>query len=606
MAGIINILPDNVANQIAAGEVIQRPSSVVKELIENSIDAEADSITVVVKDAGKTLIQVIDNGKGMSETDARICWERHATSKIKSANDLFAIQTMGFRGEALASIAAISEVQLKTRQDPEEVGTQIRISGSKIVSNDPAACPKGTNISVKNLFFNVPARRKFLKTNSTELRHIINEIHHIALSHPSIEFSLLHNNSQIFNLPKTSLRQRIINVMGKNLNQSLINLRSETSLVNISGFIGKPEYAKKTYGEQFFFVNGRYIRHPYFHKAVLQAYEQILHPDAIPAYIIFFEMDTNKIDINIHPTKTEIKFEDEKAIWQILNAVVRESIGKHNLSPSLSFDKEGIIDIPVLRKNTEISAPKININQDYNPFKEEIHSEKSHAGYYREERNQNWEALFQGNNKNGKTEKFLPEDKTTIEAKQGSGRFMQLKNRYILTPVRSGLMVIDQKRAHERIIYEKALKSQSENKIPSQKLLFPEMIELNAPDFVTFVEIKQAINKLGFETEEFGKNSIIVNGTPETVKNSDIKTIIDEILEEYKSLESDTSLKMVDKLARSLARASAIPYGKVLENEEMQILVDQLFACANPNYSPVGKPVINIIRTEEIEKILKS
>ncbi|MGC9341577.1 MAG: DNA mismatch repair endonuclease MutL [Bacteroidales bacterium] len=608
MTGIINILPDSVANQIAAGEVIQRPASVVKELIENSVDAGSSSITVIVKDAGKTLIQVIDNGAGMTENDARICWERHATSKIMDANDLFSIQTKGFRGEALASIAAISEVSLKTRPEDQEVGTHIKISGSKILSNEPVGCPKGSNFNIKNLFFNVPARRKFLKSNATELRHIINEIYHVALAHPSIEFSLFHNNSQVFSIPRSGLRQRIINIMGKNLNQSLINLNSETSLVNISGFIGKPEYAKKTYGEQFFFVNGRYIRHPYFHKAVLKAYEQILHPDAIPAYFIFFETDPDKIDVNIHPTKTEIKFEDEQAIWQILQAVVKESIGKNNLSPSLNFDNEGIIDIPVLKKDTSVSTPRVNINPDYNPFKEETIASRrpDTSKLYQKERNENWESVFHGIRRE---EEQMEKEDTSLSTNENDlapfDRFMQLKSRFILTPVKSGLMIIDQKRAHERVLYEQVLQRRKENKFPSQKLLFPEAIELNASDFVTFLDIKDAIAELGFDISEFGKNSIIVNGIPDTVKNSDIKSLIEEILEEYKSLGADTGSRMIENLARSVAKASAIPYGKVLEMKEMRDLFDQLFACGNPNHSPTGKPVISIIRIEEIEKSLK-
>jgi DNA mismatch repair protein MutL len=606
MTGIINILPDSVANQIAAGEVIQRPASVVKELIENSVDAGALSVTVITKDAGKTLIQVIDNGSGMSENDARICWERHATSKIKDAGDLFTIQTKGFRGEALASIAAIAEVSLKTRQEHEEVGTHIQISGSKILSNEPVGCPKGSNFSIKNLFYNVPARRKFLKSNATELRHIINEIYHVALAHPSVEFSLFHNNSQVFSLPRTGLRQRIINIMGKSLNHSLINLNSETTLVNISGFIGKPEFAKKTFGEQFFFVNGRYIRHPYFHKAVLKAYEQILHPDAIPSYFIYFETDPDKIDVNIHPTKTEIKFEDEQAIWQILQAVVKESIGRNNLSPSLNFDNEGVIDIPVLKKDTTVSFPRVNLNPDYNPFDEEAPPTRS-AEFYQGDRSENWEALFHGlKKKEENTERMEMTESTEEPGFTLSDRFMQLKSRYILTPVKSGLMIIDQKRAHERILYERVLKRKKENKFASQKLLFPETIELNASDFVTFLEIKNAIQELGFDIGEFGKSSIIVNGIPDTVKNSDIKSLIEEILEEYKSLGTDTGKKMEENLARLVAKASAIPYGKVLESKEMRELFDQLFACENPNHSPAGKSVLSIIRTEEIEKSLKS
>ncbi|MFW5821543.1 MAG: DNA mismatch repair endonuclease MutL, partial [Bacteroidota bacterium] len=550
MSGIINILPDNVANQIAAGEVIQRPASVVKELIENAVDANADSISIIVKDAGKTLIQIIDNGHGMTETDARLCWERHATSKIRSADDLFSIQTKGFRGEALASIGAIAEVVLKTRTEEEEVGTNIRISGSKILSNEPVACPKGTNFSVKNLFFNVPARRKFLKTNSTELRHIIHEIQHVALAHHGIEFSLYHNDSSIFHLPKAGRRQRIINILGKNLNQSLIPVESETSLVKINGFIGKPEYAKKTFGEQYFFVNGRYIRHPYFHKALMQAYENILHPDAIPAYFIYFEIDPDKIDVNIHPTKTEVKFEDEKAIWQILLAVVRESIGKNNLSPSLSFDNKGAVNIPVLRKDTMVSPPEININPEFNPFEQEKQNSRNINDFYRKERSQDWEALFHGESKHEGSFEKDPEDENSVYHE--TGRFLQLKNKYILAPVKSGLMVIDQKRAHERILYEKALKGRDKSKSPSQKLLYPETIELNTSDFVTFVNINECIYELGFDIGEFGKNTIIVNGIPETVKNSDIKTLIEKILEEYKSLGTDTGTRMMEDVARSV------------------------------------------------------
>ena len=604
MTGIINILPDTVANQIAAGEVIQRPASVVKELVENAVDANADSISIIVKDAGKTLIQIIDNGHGMSETDARLCWERHATSKIKSADDLFAIQTKGFRGEALASIAAISEVILKTRTEEDELGTKIRINGSKILLNEPVACPKGTNFSVRNLFFNVHARRKFLKTNSTELRHIIHEIQHVALAHPGIEFSLYHNDSSIFHLPRCGRRQRIINVLGKNLNQSLIPLESETSLIKISGFIGKPEYARKTFGEQYFFVNGRYIRHPYFHKAVMQAYENILHPDAIPSYFIYFETDPDKIDVNIHPTKTEIKFEDEQAIWQILHAVVRESIGKNNLSPSLSFDNEGIVDIPVLRKDTEITPPGINLNPEFNPFKEEKYLSRNISDFQRQERKQDWETLFQNDSKKEESTEFPGESNDKLFRE--TSRFLQLKNKYILTPVKSGLMIIDQKRAHERILYEQALQNRGKSKFPSQKLLYPETIELNTSDFVTFVKINEYISELGFDIREFGKNSLIVNGVPETVKNSDIKVLIDEILEEYKALGKDTGTKMIENVAKSVASASAIPYGKVLEIEEMRDLVDQLFACANPNHSPLGKPVISIIQTGDIEKSFKS
>ena len=604
MAGIINLLPDAVANQIAAGEVIQRPASVVKELVENSVDAGADSITVNIKDAGKTLIQIIDNGNGMSETDARLCWERHATSKIVTANDLFAIQTKGFRGEALASIAAIAEVSLKTRQKDSELGTHIKISKSEIELNESISCPVGCNFSVKNLFFNVPARRKFLKSNSTELRHIINEFNRIAIAHPGIEFSLIHNNSQILNLTKSSLRQRIINSFGKHLNQSLISLQSETSLINIDGFIGKPEYARKTFGEQYFFVNNRYIRHPYFHKAVVQAYNNIISPDSIPSYFIFFQINPDKIDINIHPTKTEIKFEDEQAIWQILLAVVKESIGKNNLAPSLDFETNGVVDIPILKRATEINYPKINLTPGFNPFDSDKSDSINLRDRMKAERNENWQAFYENpdfENREDKQESMFIKGDSVPEGP----KLLQIKNKYILTPVMSGLMIIDQKRAHERIIYEKTLKMVESGMPVQQKSLFPETIELNPADFVIFKELEEEFFKLGFDIREFGKNTIIVNGLPESVKNSGFKDLIESIIETFKELGKVSGSEIHDNLAKSVAKSSAIPYGKVLDLHEMRELVDQLFGCTNPNFSPTGKPVLNILKTEELEKTLK-
>jgi DNA mismatch repair protein MutL len=607
MADVIQLLPDSVANQIAAGEVIQRPASVVKELVENSVDSGADNITVNVKDSGKTLVQVIDNGCGMSETDARLCWERHSTSKIRVADDLFSIRTKGFRGEALASIAAVAEVSLKTRRKEDELGTYIRISGSQILSNEPVSCTGGSNFSVKNLFYNVPARRKFLKSNSAELRHIINEFNHIALSHPGIEFSLIHNNSQIYNLPKTNLRQRIISIFGKNLAQSLIPVNADTTLIHISGFIGKPEYAKKTYGEQFFFVNNRYIKQSYFHKAVLQAYQQILPTDTIPGYFIFLEIEPEKIDINIHPTKTEIKFEDEVAIWQILHSVVKESIGKYNLIPSLDFNKEGVIDIPVLRKDTEIKIPGENLDPAFNPFNAEskdIYSKGKELTGHERDTIRHWENLYDIPVRKPDTEQEnLPEMQSGQMLE--NSRFMQIRNRYIITPVKSGLMIVDQKRAHERIIYEENLRNTGHDVFAAQQTLFPEIIELNPSDYVTFIEILDDVNHLGFDIRDLGNNSIVINAIPATAKNSGLKDMIDEMLEVYKSYLGDLKMEAKEKIARSVALASAIPYGKVLEAEEMRELIDQLFGCSNPNFSPAGKPVMKIITSEEIDKILK-
>jgi DNA mismatch repair protein MutL len=603
MADIIRLLPDAVANQIAAGEVIQRPASVVKELVENAVDSGADSITVNIRDSGSTLIQVIDNGSGMSETDARLCWERHATSKIRDASDLFAIRTKGFRGEALASIAAIAEVSLKTRKADDELGTHIRIVATEVQLNEPDACPQGSNFSVKNLFFNVPARRKFLKSTGTELRHVITEFNHIALAHPEIEFSLISNNSQIYSLPKANLKQRIISIFGKSLNQNLIPLETDTTLVKIDGFIGKPEFAKKTYGEQFFFVNNRFIRHPYFHKAVLQAYQQILPADYIPSYFIFFETDPERIDINIHPTKTEVKFEDEIAIWQILQAVVKESIGKHNLIPSLDFGPEGSVDIPVMRKDTVIRTPRINLNTGFNPFEQD--EEPARRNPYHERQGEiNSIDPFESASKSFTDELSSPPENEMPAAQEGT-KFLQLKNRYILTAVKSGLMIIDQKRAHERVLYEENLRSLSKDAYMGQQSLFPETVELNHSDYVTLMEIIGEINLLGFDIRDLGNNAVIVNGVPDTAKNSGPKDLIEEMLETYKSYEGNLQSEAHDRVAIAAAKASAIPYGKVLEQEEMRNLVDHLFACSNPNYSPTGKRVMGILSIEEIEKILK-
>ena len=523
-----------------------------------------------------------------------------------SASLIFSIRTKGFRGEALASIAAVAEVSLKTRRKEDELGTHIRISGSDILSNEAVACTGGSNFSVKNLFYNIPARRRFLKSNSTELRHIIIEFNHIILAHPNIEFSLIHNNSQIYNLSKANLRQRIISIFGKNLTQSLIPVNADTTLIQITGFIGKPEFAKKTYGEQFFFVNNRYIKQPYFHKAVVQAYQHILAPDAIPSYFIFLDIDPEKIDINIHPTKTEIKFEEEVAIWQILLAVVKESIGKYNLMPSLDFNKEGIIDIPVLRKETEIRLPGENFNSAFNPFEtdtKEIYSPGKEITGHQRDTLHNWEQMYnEGARQLNTGQVNIPESQSGRNNE--SNRFLQIKNRYIVTAVKSGLMIIDQKRAHERVLYEENLRT-SMDAFAGQKSLFPETLELNSSDYVIFIEIMDEVNQMGFDVRDLGNNTIVINAIPATAKNSVLKDMIDEMLEVYKSYQGDLKIEAKERIARSVARAAAIPYGKVLEAEEMRELVDQLFGCSNPNFSPSGKPVMKIISSEEIDKILK-
>jgi DNA mismatch repair protein MutL len=612
MADIIQLLPDSVANQIAAGEVIQRPASVVKELVENAVDAKADSITVNIKDAGRTLIQVIDNGTGMSDTDARLAFERHATSKIKNADDLFAIHTMGFRGEALASIAAIAHVELKSRMSDNELGTQILIEGSQVKSQEPTSCAVGTNFAIKNLFFNVPARRKFLKSNTTEFGHIVTEFQRIVLAYPEIEFKLYHNNSEVYILPKTNIRQRIVSVFGKRINQNLITIESNTSIISIGGFIGKPEYARKKSGEQYFFINNRFMRSAYFNKAVLNAYEQILPPETVPSYFLYFDADPSTIDVNIHPTKTEIKFEDQQAIWQILHAAVKQSLGKNNIVPSLDFDQEQGFDIPVLSKNTDFKIPQVEIDPSYNPFEERKapprpENPKSSALSLEKENMANWEQLYSGfeKEKNSSDDfSFISSinNQQSISNNDLSERYFQFKNKYILTPVKSGLMIIDQKRAHERILFEKFLNNLSSESIPTQKSLYPKTIELDANDHALIMEINADLKMLGFDIEDFGGNSVIVNGMPVDSSNQEPEQILDKFLNELIHGEIDVKKEIKEKIAKAMAKASAISSNHILSTEEMREMVDLLFACQNPNHSPFGKLIVSIIQTDELEK----
>lgn len=615
MPDIIQLLPDSVANQIAAGEVIQRPASVIKELVENAIDAGATKVQVNLKDAGRTLIQVTDNGCGMSETDARMAFERHATSKIRTANDLFAIRTMGFRGEALASIAAIADVELRTKPHDEELGTFIHISGSTLITQEPVSCQPGTNFQIKNLFFNVPARRKFLKGNSTELKQVINEFQRVALANPDVALSLIHNQSIIYELPASNRRLRIVNLFGKNINQNLIPIDTETSIIKIKGFIGQPKHARKTLGEQFFFVNQRFMKHPFFHKAVMLAYEKILPPDTVPSYFIYFEVPADQIDINIHPTKTEIKFENESAVWQIINAALRESLGKFNMVPSIDFDQTGSVDIPMPKKDfSEVSTPEIRINPAYNPFEHEkpTRNYSSHPDPFKEN-TEHWEKLYSGLEKESPTERLTfpePQNEAVQTQMQGpekfSGKnFIQFKNRYILTPVKSGLMVIDQKRAHERILFEQFLQVLKSNEVASQQQLFPHTFELNASDAALLVSILDDLKALGFDVREFGNNSFIINGTPGMLNTNSPQEVIESLLEEYKQTVPDVKEKAREKVAISLAKASAINYGQVLQTDEINELIDNLFACQTPNYSPTGKKILSILPLDDFEKMLK-
>ena len=593
MPDIIKLLPDSVANQIAAGEVIQRPASVVKELAENSVDAGATDIKVVIKDAGKTLIQIIDNGSGMSETDARLSFERHATSKIVCADDLFAISTKGFRGEALASIAAVAMVELRTGRQGDETGTYIKISGSRVETQEPCSSPGGSIFTVKNLFYNVPARRKFLKTEGTEFRHIVSEFQKIALAHPEVKFTLLHNDVELYNLPASNHKQRIVGIFGKAINQSLIGISAETSIVGLSGYILKPEFARKAAGDQYFFVNNRFMRHGYFHKAVTEAYHNILPAEAVPSYFIYLAADPATIDVNIHPTKTEIKFEDERSIWQIIHATVRESLGRFNVAPSLDFNNEGVIDLPVFSGTRAFPGqPEIRIDTTYNPFADED-AYRSHMSMMGTDARGN---LF-NQEKNGlQHEEAIP---------ALSRHFFNLKSRYILTPVKSGLMMIDQKRAHERILYEEYLLILESNTRPAQKTMFPITIELSHSEMVIMKEISDRLEMVGYDISVITPTTISVNGHPADTEQGEIKEIIGAFIAGYTETMADPKLGEKEKLAASLAKASAIPYGKSLSQMEMEELFDRLFACQSPNYTPSGKPVMMITPIEEIDKKFK-
>ncbi len=608
MRDIIRLLPDSVANQIAAGEVIQRPASVVKELMENALDAGSSRISVHVVNAGKTLIRVVDDGCGMSETDARLAFERHATSKIRKAEDLFSIRTMGFRGEALASVAAVAQVELKTKRREDELGTHLVIAASRVESQQPVACPAGSNFAVKNLFYNIPARRKFLKTNNTELKHIIVEFQRIVLTHPGIAFTLRHNETDIYQLPAVAnLRQRIVSVFGKTVNPHLIPVKTDTSMVKIRGFIGKPEFARKTFGEQFFFTNGRFMKHPYFHRAVMEAYQKILPQEAVPSYFIYFETDPEKIDINIHPTKTEIKFEDERSVWQILHASVKEALGKFNIVPSLDFDNVSPIEIPVARPGQQVSPPEIRVDPDFNPFEQEKKSGSSFRGGdfradTRAEALRHWEKMYEGLRQDAGTPQQEIKHEESGEGPSGGLSFLQFKQRYILFAVKSGLMIVDQKRAHERILFEDFLQRLASDKGASQQQLFPVEVGLDPADLTVLEEIRPDIEKLGVSWETEQGNTVRVTGIPASSLFPDPAGLMRALITEYKISEADPTVNAREKIARALARAASIPYGRTLTKEEMRDLTDRLFACREPGYTAGGKPVFYILPLADIEK----
>ena len=612
MSDIIQLLPDSVANQIAAGEVIQRPASVVKELVENSVDAGAKNIDVAVVDAGRTSIQVIDDGKGMSETDARLAFERHATSKIRQAEDLFNLHTNGFRGEALASIAAVAQVVLKSRQEGEEVGTQLSISGSRFEGQEACSSSVGSVFSVNNLFYNVPARRKFLKSNSTELNNILTAFERIVLVNPQIAFTLHSNNTELFNLKAGNLRQRIIDVFGKRINQDLLPVNVETTMCKISGFVGKPEAARKKGAHQFFFVNGRYMKHPYFNKAVMTAYDRLVPQGEQVPYFLYFDVNPNDIDVNIHPTKTEIKFENEQAIWQILMAAVKESIGMFNDVPSIDFDTEDKPDIPVYNPDvaSSASAPKISLNPHYNPFKSSPSSGKPTAVKPVDEQ---WEQLYEGLNHQDSVEReadiFESESETEINTSQSilaekSPAHYQYKGKYVMTAVKSGLMIIDQHRAHVRVLYERYLEQIQQQTSHSQKVLFPEVLQFPVSDEVILEKLLPEMSKMGFELDNLGGGSYAVNAIPTGLDGVNPLHLVQDMVFSAKEKGVKALDEVHQSLALTLARNAAIPQGQVLSNEEMETLVNDLFACSNVNYTPDGKNVLCILKQQEIEHLL--
>ena len=606
MGDIIRLLPDSVANQIAAGEVIQRPASAAKELLENSVDAGATKIQLIVEDAGKTLIQVIDNGKGMSENDARMCFERHATSKIQTADQLFALTTKGFRGEAMASIAAVAQVELKSRTEENPIGIQINIAGSKITKQEACQSPVGTNISIKNLFFNVPARRNFLKSNQVETRHIMDEFMRVALAHVNVEMSLYHDGDELFNLKPTKLRQRIVDLFGKTYNEKLVPIDEETSIAKIHGFVGKPEFARKKRGEQFFFVNDRFIRSSYLNHAISSAYDELLAEKTHPAYFVFFTVDPSFIDINIHPTKTEIKFEDEKSIYAILRSATRQSLGKYNISPTLDFNQEMSINFPPPPKDVRVFQPELPVSAGSSYSAKGAHSAaitRTRSEGRQKPSDGDWHKLYEGLPQ----EMPIEQEITTVQSRMMVGdevekRPIQIHGKYILSSIRSGTIIIDQKRAHERIVYEKIVQSLALQQAPKQQHLFPINIELSSADSKTLTSILEDLKLLGMDIEPFGKNTFIVQGLATYINENNVKEVIDEILEEYNESGSLTASKKMDKLAQAMARRASIDYGKVLQPAEMTQLIDELFACDLPYSAPSGKPTMVTMTLDELEK----
>ena len=614
MKDVIHLLPDSVANQIAAGEVVQRPASVVKELVENAIDAGATKVQVVVADGGRTLIQVIDNGKGMSETDARLSFERHATSKISTADDLFALTTMGFRGEALASIVAVAQVELVTRRAQDELGTRIVMGGSKFEEQEPVAAPSGSNFKVKNLFFNIPARRKFLKSVQTELNNIVTEFERVALINCDIEFSLSHNGNEMISLPPSSFRQRIVNLFGKRINSHLIDVAVESSLINIKGFVGAPESARKKGALQYFFVNGRYMRHPYFAKAVAEAYGEIIPQGEQVPFFLCLDVDPSRIDVNIHPTKTEIKFEDESNLWKIISAAVKESLGRYNAAPSLEFDDDVMPEIPVMDFSggaaAPVSAPKVSYNPSYNPF--------SRCKPEYRDSTEGWEALYGGVGGDSKPLDLSPfeedeeltagEPVVPVQAAMQTTEsefvpMSQYKGQYILVPVKSGLMWVHQRRAHIRVLFEKYRQQMSERRGASQGVLFPERVELSMNESLVLESISDELVSLGFDISSLGGGTFVLNGVPVGIEGLQPVKLLTDIIHSAMEQTGDVAEKVRDRIAAAMAKAVAIVSGQLLSQDEMASLIDDLFNTSMPSHTPDGKSVIHIMSDSEIDRI---
>ena len=604
MSDIIQLLPDHVANQIAAGEVVQRPASVVKELLENAIDAGATSIKLLLKDAGKTLIQVIDDGKGMSATDARMSFERHATSKIQKAEDLFNLSTKGFRGEALASIAAIAHVELKTKQENEELGTAIKIEGSRVISQDFVSTSKGTSLAVKNLFYNIPARRNFLKSDTIETRHIVDEFQRVALAHPNIAFLLHHNNNEVYHLRSSNLRQRIVAVFGSKMNEKLVPINEHTDILNIHGFVAKPEFSKRKRGEQFFFVNDRFIKSAYLNHAVVNAFDGLIEQGSHPSYFLYLTVPANSIDINIHPTKTEIKFDNEKALYAMLRATVKHSLGQYNVAPVLDFNRDANLDTPYHfnKNNTTAASPKITVDPDFNPFKEAKQKE-IHFPYKREQHTQSWESLYTSvtnADENNQEELFESHQETKTQ------KTFQIQRKYVMSLIKSGVVLIHQSAAHQRILYEEFLESITVKEANSQQLLFPVKISFSSQEIEMIYTIKTELENAGFSFDEFTKDSVTIKGIPVSVTESKITIILEELLNDINLEVPDTSFSHFDVMAKSFAKTLSIKTGAQLSEKEQESLVNNLFSCKEPTVSPFGKTTFKTLTLNEIDHLFNN